>query len=213
MPPASPSAPEESAPLAAPRSRGDLFWTFSLMALQGFGGVMAVVQRELVEKKRWMSSAQFLEDWSVAQILPGPNVVNMSLMIGGRHSGAGGAMAALGGMLLFPTLGVLALAVAFGAMADWPSAQGALRGMGAVAAGLLTATGIRLMTALKANVMGLRACLALVALSFALVGLLRVPMVWLVFGLGPLSCLWGWRCIGLRAQAGAAGAKPKTAEP
>ena len=211
MPAAPLPASQEPAPLDAPRSRGDLFWTFSLMALQGFGGVMAIVQRELVEKRRWISNVQFVEDWAVAQILPGPNVVNLALMIGGRYFGVGGALTALTGLLLFPTLAVLALAVGFGAVADWPSAQGALRGMGAVAAGLLTATGIKLMSALKVNVMGMRTCLALVALTFVAAALLHVPMVWLVFGLGLCSCLWAWRCLGLRARAEAARAQARAA--
>ncbi|MDR2154930.1 MAG: chromate transporter [Burkholderiaceae bacterium] len=194
-------------PPNAPRSRADLFWSFSWLALQGFGGVLAVVQRELVERKRWLTNAQFVEEWAVAQILPGPNVVNLALMIGGRYFGASGAFSALAGMLLLPMLAALALALAFGAVADLQSAQGALRGMGAVAAGLLTATGIKLMSALKINVMGLRLCLVLVTLSFIAIALLRVPMVWLVLGLGLLSCLWAWRCLGERAAA-ASGANP-----
>jgi chromate transporter len=178
-----------------------LFWSFSWLALQGFGGVLAVVQRELVEKKRWISNAQFIEDWAVAQVLPGPNVVNLALMIGGRYFGASGAFCALAGMLLLPMGVVLMVAVAFGAAADLASVQGALRGMGAVAAGLLVATSIKLMYALQVNVMGLRLCLALVALAFAAVALLRVPMVWVVFGLGLLCCLWAWRCLGQQAAA------------
>jgi chromate transporter len=77
-----------TSPTAAnrPRSHADLFWSFSLLALQGFGGVLAVVQRELVDKKRWLTLQEFVEDWAVAQILPGPNVVNLSLMIGDRHA-------------------------------------------------------------------------------------------------------------------------------
>jgi len=67
----------------APRSKTDLFVSFTLLALQGFGGVLAVVQRELVEKKKWLTQDEFIEDWAVAQILPGPNVVNLSLMLGG----------------------------------------------------------------------------------------------------------------------------------
>ena len=68
----------EYQPLQQPRSKTDLFVSFTLLALQGFGGVLAVVQRELVEKKRWMTREQFVEDWAVAQILPGPNVVNLA---------------------------------------------------------------------------------------------------------------------------------------
>ena len=63
-----------------PRSLADLFFSFTLLALQGFGGVLAIVQRELVEKKKWLTPEQFVEDWAVAQIMPGPNVVNMSII-------------------------------------------------------------------------------------------------------------------------------------
>ena len=71
----------------APTSNADLFLSFNWLALQGFGGVLAVVQRELVEKKKWLTLKEFVEDWSVAQILPGPNVINLALMIGGKHFG------------------------------------------------------------------------------------------------------------------------------
>src|SRR3954471_9193505 len=93
-----------------PRSLTDLYVSFTLLALQGFGGVLAVVQRELVEKKRWMTREEFIEDWAVAQIMPGPNVVNLSLMVGGRYFGLKGAMAALAGMLTLPLVLVLLLA-------------------------------------------------------------------------------------------------------
>lgn len=85
-----------------PHSLTDLFVSFTLLALQGFGGVLAVVQRELVERKGWLTQDEFIEDWAVAQIMPGPNVVNLSMMIGGRYFGLPGAMAALAGMLAVP---------------------------------------------------------------------------------------------------------------
>src|SRR6476661_10829575 len=91
-----------SAPLARPASLSDLFISFTLLALQGFGGVLAIVQRELVERKRWLTQEEFIEDWAVAQIMPGPNVVNLALMIGGRWFGLPGALAALGGLLAVP---------------------------------------------------------------------------------------------------------------
>ena len=176
-----------------PHSKTDLFLSFSLLALQGFGGVLVIVQRELVEKKRWLTQDEFLEDWAVAQILPGPNVVNLSLMIGDRYFGFAGALAALAGMLTFPLLIVLALAALFGGVADTTAAQGALRGMGAVAAGLIAATGIKLIGALKRNVMGLAVCWGFAVLSFVAIALLRVPLVWVLLGLGGLACIWAHR--------------------
>ena len=70
-----------------PHSLGELFWAFTWLALQGFGGVLAVVQRELVDRRRWMTNEEFIEDWAAAQILPGPNVVNLSIMVGDRYFG------------------------------------------------------------------------------------------------------------------------------
>src|SRR3954471_23659861 len=90
-----------------PSSLFDLFLSFTILALQGFGGVLAVVQRELVERKRWLTQEEFIEDWAVAQVMPGPNVVNLSLMIGGRHFGLPGALAALAGLLVVPLTLVL----------------------------------------------------------------------------------------------------------
>jgi chromate transporter len=88
--------------LRAPRSKSELFVAFTWLALQGFGGVMAVAQRELVERLRWLSKEQFVELLSLSQVLPGPNVINMSLMFGDRHFGWRGALTAVAGMLAAP---------------------------------------------------------------------------------------------------------------
>ena len=180
-----------------PASKTDLFLSFTWLALQGFGGVLAVVQRELVEKKRWMTREQFIEDWAVAQIMPGPNVVNLSLMIGGRYFGLPGALAALAGMLAAPLVVVLLLAVLYGSVAENPAAQGALRGMGAVAAGLITATGIKLIGALDKNAMGLAVCVGLACLTFVAIALLRWPLAWVLLGVGGGACVWAYRVLGL----------------
>ena len=182
----------ELVPLNSPRSKTDLFVSFTLLALQGFGGVLAVVQRELVEKKRWMTHEQFVEDWAVAQIMPGPNVVNLSLMIGGRYFGLPGALAGVAGMLAAPLVVVLLLAVAFGGVSQEPWAQGALRGMGAVSAGLIAAVGLKLITALRHNPMGKPVCIALAVATFAGVGVLRWPLFVVLLGTGLMACAWAY---------------------
>lgn len=184
--------PEPRESLPRPTSLADLFWSFSLLALQGFGGVLAVVQRELVEKKRWLTPDEFIDDWAVAQILPGPNVVNLSLMIGGRHFGIRGALVALAGMLAFPTVVVVALAALYAGVADHPAAQGALRGLAAVAAGLIAATAFKLAPALRNNAIGKPACAGLALAAFVGVGLLRLPLLWVLLSLGLPACGWAW---------------------
>lgn len=176
-----------------PTSCRDLFWSFSKLGLQGFGGVLAIVQRELVEKKQWMSRDEFVEDWAVAQVMPGPNVVNLSMMIGGRYFGLKGALSALSGILCFPLVIVLILISAFAFVADLPQIQGALRGMGAVAAALIAATGFKLMGALGKNPMGQVACLGWAAMAFAAVALLRWPLASVIAVLGlPACCMAAW---------------------
>lgn len=182
----------EQEPLNRPRSKTDLFLSFTWLALQGFGGVLAVVQRVLVEEKRWMTREQFVEDWAVAQIMPGPNVVNLSLMIGGRYFGLTGALAGVAGMLAAPLVVVLLLAIAFGGVSDAAWAQGALRGMGAVSAGLIAAVGLKLVSALRNNPMGMPVCIGLALLSFAGVALMRWPLAWVLLGTGSLGCGWAY---------------------
>ena len=184
---------EEEKDRPRPQSLSDLFVSFTLLALQGFGGVLAVVQRELVEKKRWLTPEEFVEEWAVAQIMPGPNVVNLSLMIGHRYFGLRGALAALAGMLTVPLVVVLMLALVYAQFAGHPGVAGALRGMGAVAAGLIAATGLRLMGALKLHPLGLPMCIALALACFTSIALLRLPLAYVLLGLGLTACTLTYR--------------------
>jgi len=176
-----------------PRSQADLFLSFTLLALQGFGGVMAVVQRELVERKGWLTREEFVEDWAVAQIMPGPNVVNMSLIVGGRYFGLRGAMAAFAGMLSCPLIMILTIAVLYAPYAHQPHVVHMLRGMGAVAAGLIIATGLRLLAALRRNAIGIPGCLALAAACFTAVAVLRLPLIYPLLGLGAVGGVAAYR--------------------
>jgi len=176
-----------------PTSLADLFLSFTVLALQGFGGVLAVVQRELVERKRWLTHEEFIEEWAVAQIMPGPNVVNLSLMIGSRYFGLPGALAALAGMLTLPMLVVLLLAVLHSYYGNHPAVAGALRGMAAVSAGLLAATGLKLIAALKRHPLPLPVGLAIAVLALLAVVVLHLPLAYTLLVLGGLSCWLTWR--------------------
>lgn len=179
------SAPPGATP--RPASPADLFVSFTLLALQGFGGVIPVVQRELVERRRWLTPDEFIEDWAVAQIMPGPNVVNLALMIGGRYFGLRGALAALAGLMAVPLVLVLLLVALHDRYASLPAVSGALRGMGAVSAGLIAAAGLKLLPALARNPMGRLACALLAGAGFTLVALLHWPLIGVLLGLGGLG--------------------------
>lgn len=176
----------------APRTPFDVFRLFNRMALQGFGGVLAVAQIELVERSGWLTCEEFVESLAISQVLPGPNVCNLSLMVGDRFFGWRGAFAALGGMLAMPLLIVLGLAALYSHWAHLPAIGGALRGMGGVAAGLVIATALKLAWALRTSPLGRAICIALGVTTFAAVIVWRVPLVWVVCCLGPLGMAAAW---------------------
>lgn len=181
--------------LPGPRNPADLFWAFSAMALQGFGGVMAVVQRELVERRGWLSNEQFVEDWAVAQVMPGPNVCNLALMFGDRLFGWRGALAALAGLMAFPLLLLLTLGALYGRFSQHAAMVGALRGMGAVAAGLIAGTALKLADSLRRHPMGFLPALLLAGAAFAGVALARLPLHLIVFVLGGAAYTLTWRAL------------------
>jgi chromate transporter len=180
-------------PKQEPQSLFDLFVSFTILALQGFGGVLAVAQRELVEHKRWMTNEEFVEEWSVAQIMPGPNIINLCITIGGRYFGLRGALASLAGLLTVPMLIVLGIALLYAQYASHPGVTGALRGLGAVAAGLIVATGLKLTPALKKNALGMGTCIVFGLLCFTAVALLHWPLVYVLLGLGLIASTLAYR--------------------
>ena len=180
------------APLARPASLTELFTAFTALALQGFGGVLAIAQRVLCEERRWLTREEFVETLAVAQVLPGPNVVNMSLMIGDRFFGWRGAVSALAGMMCAPLVLVLALAALYTQFAQQPAVAGALKGMGAVAAGMIVGTALKLVPVLRENPMGRPACLGIGIAVFACIALLRWPLLWVLLVLGVAAYAFAW---------------------
>ena len=193
-------------PTQRPATLMALFLALNTVALQGFGGVLTIIQRELVDKRRWLTQQQFVEDWAVSQILPGGNVINLCIILGNRFFGWRGAIVALAGILTVPMLIVLVLASLYTQFAGVPAVSGAVRGMGAAAAGLIGAAAIKMLSGLKNNLLGVQVSIALIALTFIAVGLLRLPMIYTVLGLGIPAFAYAWVLV--RAQEKAALMQP-----
>jgi chromate transporter len=185
--------------LSAPKSPFDLFTSFTRIALQGFGGVVAIIQHELVDKKGWLTNEQFVEEWAVAQVLPGPNVVNLSLMLGARYFGLRGALAALAGMLLVPSIIALLCGALYATFSSNPGVIGATRGMSAAAAGLILATGLKMAAGLKNNPLGMPRCMLFGGMCFVCIALLHYPLLDVLIVLGLLAWWLSWRALGSRA--------------
>jgi chromate transporter len=186
--PASGAIQAGSPPLSSAPSRLDLFLTYFRIGLIGFGGVNAWARRVIVEERRWLTEQEYAETLGLGQVLPGPNALNVSIIIGQRfHGGIGAALAALG--LFAGPLALLAgLASLYDAYGQVPVVRGILAGTAAAAAGMVLGTAAKMATKLKPTLP-----LALVGLAALLAaGVFRVPLPVVVLGLAPFGILAAW---------------------
>src|SRR5947208_467781 len=126
-----------------------LFVAFLVVGLQGFGGVLPFARRMLVEQHRWVTEREFTEVLSLSQFLPGPNIINVSIIVGNRFRGPLGSMAATLGLMLMPFAIVLVLAALYGRFAHLEAVRGATSGVSAAATGLIIATGFQMARQLR----------------------------------------------------------------
>jgi chromate transporter len=149
-PPAQPpaQAPDAASPAARPApTNADFFWTLLKIGLTGFGGVLPFARRALVEKKGWLTEAEFAELLSLGQSLPGPNIVNVVVMLGYRHHGIFGALNCVCAILLAPMAIVLSLASVYAEYAEVPWVQRMMAGIASAAAGLILTMGVSMVRA------------------------------------------------------------------
>lgn len=176
-----------------PSSCADLFRVFTLLALQGFGGVIVVAQRVLCEEQRWLTTAEFVELLSVGQVVPGPNICNVALLFGDRHFGWRGAVAALSGLVVAPAAVVLTLTAVYAHWASHPAVAGAVRGMGAASAGMIAGVAIKLAAGLRHSPLGVPITAGIGISAFVLVALLRVPLPWTLAAVGTAAWMLAMR--------------------
>lgn len=122
-----------------------LFVGFSQLGLMGFGGVLPLARRMLVEQKHWLSEAQFTDLLGICQLLPGGNIVNMAVAIGMRAQGVKGAMVSVLGLMSIPTLIIILLYQLYAQFQQLLWVQHMILGLAAAAAGLLMATGLKML--------------------------------------------------------------------
>jgi chromate transporter len=174
---------------ASPRpTLGELYGGFFHAGARGFGGVLPWARRMLVEERRWLSAAEFTDLFGLCNFLPGPNTINMSIVVGARFHGARGALTALAGLLTLPLVIVLALAVLYARFGEVAGIDAFLRGLGAAAGGLVLATGLKM----AAPLLTTPRTLGFLVVTFVAVALLRWPLVPVLFTLAPLSVLVAW---------------------
>jgi len=176
-------------PPPSPVSRATLFASFLKIGLLGFGGVMPWARRVLVEERGWLDDREFAELIGMCQVLPGPNVVNLSVILGARWHGAVGSLLALTGILFVPVVAVIALATFYASVAHSAIARTAIAGASAAAAGLIIGTSIRLIVGARLPLRGT----LLAAAVFVAVGIAQAPLLWVLAVAIPLAIALEWR--------------------
>jgi chromate transporter len=170
-------------------SRLALFLAFSRVSLSSFGGAMFWARRVLVERQRWLSEREFVELLTFGQILPGPNVLNLTVMVGYRFAGWTGAAAAVAGFVGWPCLVVIGMGLLYQQLGALSHVQRALAGMSIVAAALLFSTAVKLAMVLPRHwrpwLFG--------ALAFIGVGVMRWPLLWVIGALAPWAVFAAWK--------------------
>ena len=166
----------------------ELYRGFFLAGARGFGGTMPWARRMLVEERRWLTAQEFTDLFGLCNFLPGPNVVNLSIVVGARYHGPRGSLASFAGLLTLPLVVVLTLAALYGRFGEVAGVDALLRGVGAAAAGLVLSTGLKMAVPLARR----PRALVFLAVTFVAVAWLRWPLVPVLLTLAPLSVLAAW---------------------
>jgi chromate transporter len=127
----------------------EIYTTFTKVALSGFGGVLPVSRHALVEKKKWLTEKEFAEQLAISQLLPGPNIVNLSVALGDRFHGVAGSLAAVAGLFSVPFLLFMTLGWGYHFFSDSLWLKKALLGISAAAAGLIICTALKLVKSMS----------------------------------------------------------------
>jgi chromate transporter len=183
--PSSPSSPSGASPTLL-----ELFVAFALIALCGFGGVLAWSRRMLVEERKWMTAEEFNDAYALCQFLPGPNVVNLSVVFGRRIRGLLGAAVASAGLLGPPFVIVSVIGFVYAQFGEIAALQRMLIGVAAAAVGLVLGTCAKMALPLLRDRFGIAPLIVLA--TFASVGILRWPLPWALAVLVPLSIAIAW---------------------
>ena len=168
-----------------PPTLGGLFAGFFGAGIMGFGGVLPLARRMIVEDRRWLSGAEFNDLLALCQFLPGPNICNLSVALGARFHGVAGSVTALGGLLAAPVVVALGLGGLYARYGSLPVVQHAFMGLAAAASGLVLATALKILWPIRAAPLGL----GIAGVAVLAIAVLRLPLLPTMLVLAPVSIL------------------------
>jgi chromate transporter len=166
-----------------------LFTGFLLMGLMGFGGVLPMARRGIVEERRWLTGDEFVELLGLCQFLPGGNIINLSVAVGFKFHGLVGALTSIVGLVSAPTMVMIGLGAIYDRFQDDPHIRHVFLGLAAAAAGLLISMAVKIATPLRRK----PTAIAIAALCVVAIAGLKLPLLPTMAVLAPLSMLITWR--------------------
>jgi chromate transporter len=175
---------------SSPPTLIQVFVAFAVISLSGFGGVLYWSRRMMVEERKWLTAEEFNEAYALCNFLPGPNIVNFSVVFGRQIAGTLGALVALVGLLGPPFVIVTFFGVLYAYYGTIDSLQRMFAGVAAAAAGLTLSTSVKMLQPLITERLGTPHVMALAA--FTGVGVLRWPIYWVLGALIPVSIALAW---------------------
>jgi chromate transporter len=170
-------------------SISEIFFGFMFLGLIGFGGVLPLARRMMVEQRKWLNDEEFIEVVGLCQFLPGGNIINVSVAVGLKFRGVAGAVAGLLGIIIIPTAIVMALGAVYEHYQSDPRVMHLFAGLAAAAAGLLVSMAVKLALPLRGKPMAI----AIAAVCFIAIAVLRFPLLPTMLVLTPISIFILWR--------------------
>ncbi|MBP2548282.1 chromate transporter [Neorhizobium galegae] len=168
---------------------GQLFSGFLGLGLMGFGGVLPMARRMMVDDRRWLTAEEFTDLLGLCQFLPGGNIINMSVAVGMKFQGWRGALASILGLIAAPTAIVICLGAIYDRYRQDPSVEHLFAGLAAAAAGLLVSLAWKVMKPLLNRPLAL----AIVVVLFVAIAVLRLPLLATMLVMAPISIFLSWR--------------------
>lgn len=185
----------------APVTAWRLFRVWLGIGLQSFGGGAAtlyLIRRAVVERHGWLTADEFARYWGICQIAPGINLIGHTILIGRKVAGMTGVVMALLGLLLPSAVITMLITAAYASVRDLPIMEQAIHGVvpATVGLGLLLAHQMAAPPLAESRREGRASfifSLALVLSSALLVGLLRAPVIGVLWGTGALAAVVAWQ--------------------
>jgi chromate transporter len=154
--------------------------TFAAISSTAFGGGQKASIRQQVIARGWMDQERFMDGLEIAQVLPGPNILNLALYCGQKVRGLPGAAAAFLGASVPPFVIVLVAGALYFTFASNPYVQGALRGCAAGAVGLTIGNALELTWDERSDWVRI----LLLVVTALVVSFLKMPLLLVLFVFG-----------------------------